>query len=181
MRFTVIAAIAATLFCAAASADVPFQFQSGQPARASEVNQNFTAVDREARSATHAITISYRNAVDEGVTSATCPTSYVPVGVGCRCDDDDGRRNIGMLLGCDIINQSGIAGCLLEFSTFDASKGNPLAELTLTCMQATDADLDVTHSTQGAATKSRTEETAESYAERLRETLLQQQSTLSAK
>lgn len=120
-----------------ASAAVPFTFQSGQPARASEVNQNFQNLDQRVNNAVGSVSFPKRTSTGDGIASITCPSASVALSAGCVCDDTNGSRNAGVLFACTIAGNGGIAACFPESGTFNPSKPDPQASITLVCAAVT--------------------------------------------
>ena len=82
-----------------AHAQVPNTFQSGQPARASEVNQNFSFLNNKVESSISEVSIILRGGQGlsgaDGFDEAVCPSGTVPTSASCICDGDGGTRNFG--------------------------------------------------------------------------------------
>lgn len=119
--------------CFSAHAAVPFTFQAGQPAKASEVNQNFTNLDQRVTAA-ESISVDSFTSSNLLVTTVNCPVTSVVVGVGCSCFDNSGTRNLGVLTACDIVGNGGFAACSYETVTFDPNKPGPAAKATAQCL-----------------------------------------------
>lgn len=115
-------------------AEVPFTFQSGTPARAAEVNANFGNLDSRLNASFGALIVSGITAEDEAVAGAQCPADRLVVSANCNCDSVDGTRNIGVLFGCNVAGNGGVAGCFPEVVTFDPALPPPLASITVVCL-----------------------------------------------
>ena len=121
------------LFSLTASADVPVTFQSGTPASAAEVNQNFSDLDSRLNASLGGILIARFVNSAAGVTSAACPIDSLVLSANCTCDGDGSTRNFGILFGCDIAGNGGVAGCFPEGVTFDPFLLDPLASIQVVC------------------------------------------------
>ena len=121
------------LFSFAASADVPVTFQSGTPASAAEVNQNFSDLDSRLNASLGGILITRFVNSAAGVASASCPIDSLVLSANCTCDGDGSTRNFGILFGCDIAGNGGIVGCFPEGVTFDPFLLDPLASIQVVC------------------------------------------------
>lgn len=119
-------------------AAVPNTFQSGQPARAADVNQNFQALDLRLQDAITALNFPLAVATsDTGVATATCGGSALTFSIGatCSCSSVNGTRNPGLLNTCMIAGtQSAIAACSYDAGFFDPNKPAPRAIATATCV-----------------------------------------------
>ena len=147
MFFTIvlISVLAATVSVTAAAA-VPFTFNSGTPARASEVNANFQNLDQRVGNAVGAVQVltvtNSGSSNSAAVSSALCPAGTLVTGVGCDCSSQSGSRNFGVLFFCNLGGNGGVAGCFPEGTTFDPNKPVPLASITVKCLGATQTDGD---------------------------------------
>lgn len=119
--------------CFSAHAAVPFTFQAGQPAKAAEVNQNFTNLDQRVTAA-GSISVDRFTFTNQSVASASCPASSAIVGIGCSCLDGNGTKNLGVLFGCDMAGNGGVAGCSPEAITFNPNKAFSDARVTVQCL-----------------------------------------------
>lgn len=134
----VVATLAASTFSAFAA--VPNTFQSGQPARAADVNENFQSLDQRIKALQdEGITLDRFTATDGnlGVAAQTCPSSTSIVSVACDCSDSNRTRNFGHLFSCSIAGNGGIAGCQSDAAVFNPTKPFPLATVVIECLGVT--------------------------------------------
>lgn len=126
-----------------AATALPHTFQAGQPARASEVNQNMTFLHNGVRGSVGTLIIreaSAQSAIDTSVVSVNCPVNAQVVGAGCFCTNASGTRNFGVLYACVIAGNAGIVGCHSEALTFDSLLPPPRGEVTVRCLEARNND-----------------------------------------
>jgi hypothetical protein len=165
MRFTI--ALSFLLVGNIAIAQVPNVFQSGTPASAAEVNQNFADVvsrtDQNAGDvailgqngvatdavvdtlyATIGIEAVFGTDLGDGSAEAFCPTDTVAVGANCGCvGGGDGVSNYGVLAACFTFVTSptdptqGAFGVCYEDFTYDAALEFAFPFVEAICMDAT--------------------------------------------
>ena len=121
------------LFSIMASADVPVTLQSGTPARAADVNQNFTDLDTRLNASLGGILISQWFSTADGLTSAVCPADSLVLSANCDCDGDGSTRNFGILFVCQVAGNGGVAGCFPEGVTFNPQLLDPSATVEVVC------------------------------------------------
>ncbi len=125
---------------------VPNTFTAGTPARAAEVNANFSDLDTRVNSASAAaaqaitdITIMESDFVeDEGFAMASCPTGMIAISANCVCLGDGVTSNWGMLAACAAGDdgtgvQVAIAACDIDF-TYDPGLPDPQTGVSATCV-----------------------------------------------
>lgn len=121
------------LFSVIASADVPVTFQSGTPANAADVNQNFTDLDTRLNASLGGIIISRFFSSAAGVAGASCPVDSLVLSANCDCEGDGQTRNFGILFVCQVSGNGGVAGCFPEGVTFNPLLPEPLATIEVAC------------------------------------------------
>lgn len=159
-----------------AAADVPFVFQAGQPARSSEVNANFEALDERIAATLSDIEILYEFAEGEMLASAFCPTDTIAISASCACSSEDGARNLGVLASCGVIGVGAMGTCFPDANTFTIALPFPQAHVTATCAAAIREDGSSTISWRdsetsdlaGASKPAPSSPYAEGYAELMR-------------
>lgn len=133
-----IAAFSVCIVSFSAVAEVPVIFQSGTPARAAEVNQNFAALDARVGVLEEGIPFTTVYAEDAGVAIASCPVGTIAASASCLCDYDNGTRNFGVLFACitdpSLSGGGGGAGCFPEGRTFNPALPDPLASVEVFCV-----------------------------------------------
>ena len=128
------------LIAIGAMADVPITFQAGTPARAADVNQNFADLDSRLNSSLGGLIVSSVIASVTGVASASCPSDRIVLSANCDCDYVNGTRNFGVLFGCQVAGNGGVAGCFAEGTTYNPLLPNPLATVHLRCLSGVTND-----------------------------------------
>lgn len=113
---------------------IPFNFEAGTPALAAEVNANFGNLDTRLNASFGALIVSQVSAQDDGVVGAMCPSDRLVASAGCHCDNVGGTRNFGVLFGCGVVGNGGVAGCFPEGTTFNSALPPPLATVNLVCL-----------------------------------------------
>jgi hypothetical protein len=78
--------------------------------------------------------------IAESTAGVTCPSESYPVSASCKCDDEDGFRNFGLLYNCEIVGLGVTAGCFIDSATFDPERSPPAAHVHAYCMAATRSD-----------------------------------------
>jgi hypothetical protein len=137
MKFpAILTALVSLQFAAVAAADVPVTFQPGTPARAADVNQNFNDLDTRLNASLGGIVLTQFTNSAPGVTSASCPANSLVVSANCDCDGDGTTRNFGILFGCQVAGNGGVAGCFPEGITFDPFIGDPTVTINIVCAGA---------------------------------------------
>lgn len=138
----VVAVLTGLLLSAMASAQegVPNTFEAGTPARAAEVNANFSSVDQRLADTLVGIDVRASTSVGSGVASASCPASHRVVSAGCGCSNEGGTRNFGVLFFCSVSGNGGLAGCFSDSGTFNSGLPSPLAEIEVTCLAVNRGD-----------------------------------------
>jgi hypothetical protein len=119
-----------------AVADVPVTFQSGTPASAAEVNQNFTNLDTRLNASLGGILISSVAASSDtstGVISASCSSDKIVISANCECNNVSGTRNWGILFACVVAGNGGITGCFPEGTLYDPQLPPPEATVEVVC------------------------------------------------
>ncbi|WP_018234235.1 hypothetical protein [Thioalkalivibrio thiocyanodenitrificans] len=124
------------LMSGAVYAELPHTFQAGQPARASEVNENFQALLERSLSAViiHTIGADDSTAPIDGVAHINCPEDTLLLSANCECDDANGTRNYGVLSTCTIAGSAGIAGCMPEALLYNPQARWPRAVVYVRCL-----------------------------------------------
>ena len=130
--------IAALLAPMAAQADLPYTFQQGTPARASEVNANMQALDAAVGGAVGGIEIVTVEETAESIAGAVCPEGTVGISAACNCDTASGARNLGVLFACRIFDAGAAGGCFDYLYT--SSKPHTNAIVSANCVRITDVD-----------------------------------------
>ncbi len=145
---------------------VPNTFQAGQPARAAEVNANFTTLESAANqnasdisanaassTATDAVvdqlysSIGFAAVVDTvgapGFNFGSCPAGSIPVSATCACDGDGVTNNFGYVWACGVVGDGvddfAVAACFEDY-TFDPTLAEPQAYVDVMCVSATQVD-----------------------------------------
>lgn len=145
---------------------VPNTFTAGTPARAAEVNANFTNLDTRASANATEIaanaasvtaldtavdqlysSIDFTMVVDEigaaGVNFSTCPVGSIPVSASCGCFGDGVTTNFGYVFACAVVGDGvddfAVAACFEDW-TFDPSLAEPEAFVDVMCVSATLVD-----------------------------------------
>ena len=132
----------------ATMAQVPNTFQSGTTASAAEVNANFTNLDT--RTSTNATDIGQSlggivltqvfTSDGSGIAGALCPADSLVGSAQCDCDSEAGTRNFGVLFGCQVAGNGGLAGCFPEAFLFDPNLPSALATVTIVCVSGVQND-----------------------------------------
>lgn len=120
-----------------ATAAVPFTFQSGTPAQASQVNQNFQNLDQRVNSAIGTLTVvpvSTSSDTSTGVASTSCASDSIAISASCGCNNVGGSRNFGVLFSCEIAGNGVVGGCFSDAATFDFTKPPPQVTVTAKCL-----------------------------------------------
>lgn len=129
-----------TLLCLAgvAYAEVPHIFQSGQPARAADVNQNFQHLKQKTdQSITQLAIFPVDGAeLDAGIAEAVCPGGSIPVSASCVCAGDGTTQNYGVLLGCRTTAVGALGACIAEGVTYNPALAWPEAVVSSMCAAA---------------------------------------------
>ena len=134
MKFPLFFTALVTLqFAAVAAADVPVTFQPGTPARAADVNQNFSDLDTRLNASLGGIIVSSFFSSADGVASASCPNDTLVLSANCDCEGDGSTRNFGVLFVCQVSGNGGVAGCFPEGVTFNPSLLDSLATVEVKC------------------------------------------------
>jgi len=138
----------ALLFIASVSMaqSVPNTFAAGTPARAADVNANFSNLDTRVNSASAAaaqaitdITVIESEFIeDEGFATASCPAGMIAISANCVCLGDGVASNFGMLAACasgddGTGTQVAVAACDIDF-TYDPGLPLPQTGVSATCV-----------------------------------------------
>jgi hypothetical protein len=118
---------------AVAVADVPVTFQPGTPAKAAEVNQNFSNLDSRLNASLGGIIVSSFFSSADAVASAVCPNDTLVLSANCDCDGDGTSRNYGVLFACVVAGNGGVAGCFYEGLTYNQFLLDPRATVEVVC------------------------------------------------
>jgi len=171
MHFRItICLVLAGLLSLAARAEVPFTFQSGTPAQASQVNQNFQSLDSRLSTAIGGFTqwvVAAIDADDSAVATATCPANSVAMSANCNCDYVNGTRNLGVLIACQVAGNGGVAACLPEGVLYKSSLPLPRTNIKLICLAgqridgSTIAPVPLASGTEGAGRQKTSKEQAD--------------------
>jgi len=86
------------------------------------------------------LTVQRVSASGSGVVAASCPSSRIPVGASCECDNANGARNLGVLFGCTVDGNGAAAGCFPEARSFNQQLPDPLAIVRAVCLGAESVD-----------------------------------------
>jgi hypothetical protein len=138
MKRTIIAVSGAmcALVSIASFGGVPVTFSAGTPAKANEVNANFQNLDGRVTNAVGTITVSPVQNSGTGFATAFCPQNTLVISASGDCSDENGTRNFGVLFSVDTAGNGGFVGCIPEGTTFNPSKPEPLAKITIRCLGA---------------------------------------------
>jgi hypothetical protein len=117
-----------------AVADVPVTFQPGTAARAADVNQNFSNIDARLNSSLGGLIVSSVISAATGVAGASCPSDRIVLSANCDCNYENGTRNYGVLFGCSVAGNGGVAGCYPEGTSYNPNLPSPLATVHLRCL-----------------------------------------------
>jgi len=137
---------------------IPNTFTAGTPALAAEVNENFINLGTRAAQNTR---LSQWNTVlastnetnihhmlggihieqvatsdGSGVASTLCPVETFASSANCDCDSGGGTRNYGILFGCQLAGNGGVAGCFPDGFSYNPGLPAPIAAITLVCISA---------------------------------------------
>jgi hypothetical protein len=122
---------------------VPHTFTAGTPARAADVNANFSDLDARVNSAiAEAITditvIESEFVEGEGYAEVSCPAGMTAISANCLCLGDGVSSNWGMLSACAAGDsgtgtQIAVAACDIDF-TYDAGLPWPQTGVSATCV-----------------------------------------------
>jgi hypothetical protein len=125
---------------------VPNTFTAGTPARAADVNANFSDLDTRVNSASVAaaqaitdITFMESAPVEgEGFATASCPAGMTAISANCICLGDGVTSNWGMLSGCAAGDdgtgtQVAVAACDIDF-TYDPALPFPQTSVSANCV-----------------------------------------------
>lgn len=119
-----------------AVADVPVTFQSGTPASAAEVNQNFSDLDTRLNGSLGGIFVTSVAASSDTTTSVistSCASSEIVVSANCSCDYVNGTRNYGVLFACRVAGNGGVAACFPEGTLYDPQLPPPETTIEVVC------------------------------------------------
>lgn len=134
MKFpAILTALVLLQFAATAFADVPVTFQPGTPARAADVNQNFSNLDTRLNASLGGIIVSSYFASNDGVADALCPADTLVLSANCHCEGDGTSRNFGVLFFCQVSGNGGVAGCIPEGLTYNQFLLDPRATVEVVC------------------------------------------------
>lgn len=114
-------------------AQLPHTFQAGQPARAAEVNENFSALWQGVAGSVGGITVESRESSGEGIAGVQCPADTLAISANCFCSSQDGTRNFGVVFSCFISGDGGFAGCF-DYPPVDLSLPPPQANIRVQCL-----------------------------------------------
>jgi len=132
-RSYVFGAMCGLISVAAMAQQVPYTFQPGTPAQASQVNGNFQNLNsRVNKSIGGLIRIGVNAESDTGVASATCPADSLSASANCNCDYVNGTKDFGVLFFCQMSGNGGVAGC---FDYPDTFLPHSRAKITLACLK----------------------------------------------
>jgi hypothetical protein len=125
---------------------VPNTFAAGTPARAADVNANFSDLDTRVNSASTAaaqaitdITVMESAFVEgEGFAEASCPAGMTAISANCLCLGDGVTSNWGVLSGCAAGDdgtgtQIAVAWCDIDF-TYDSGLPDPQTGVSANCV-----------------------------------------------
>lgn len=157
MKNSRFAAICSVFVATAVSGAVPVTFQSGTPAQASQVNQNFQALDNRLGAVIKVLVTAGYSAAATGVAGVSCASGSIPISANCTCSDNNGANNFGVLFGCSVSGNGAVAGCFPEALTYTSAKPFPRAEVTALCAsgyQENGAPLFSTNQAQSAQNQS---------------------------
>lgn len=76
---------------------------------------------------------------DNGVGSVSCPSDSSILSANCLCDDEEGTRNFGFLVGCFISGNNAVGGCFRAFSNDDPELPSPQVVVQAVCKTFTPA------------------------------------------
>src|SRR6266568_183417 len=137
-----LACIAAAMISVVASAAVPNIFVAGQPASASQVNQNFQYLDQRTNGAIGTLVttgISASSDTSTSVAAATCSSNSIVLSANCDCSNAGGTRNLGILFACNVAGNSGVVGCFVDTS-FNPNLPLPRGDVTVVCLSGLQVD-----------------------------------------
>ena len=75
-----------------------------------------------------------------GVASRLCPTGTLVGSASCTCDGDGQSSNFGVLFGCTVAGNGGVAACYPDSFLYDPFLPMSPATITLTCVSAVQND-----------------------------------------
>jgi hypothetical protein len=75
-----------------------------------------------------------------GVAAAQCPSGTIVGSANCDCEGDGQTRNFGVMFGCNVAGNGGVAGCFPEGATYNPTLPVPVATITLVCASAIQND-----------------------------------------
>lgn len=117
---------------------VPYTFQANTPAKAEEVNANFTKVTTDLNTlrsqAAYNVVRSVTITDSTGVGSATCNSDEYVVGGGCYCTGGTTGTNFGVLFSCIPVGQTYLGACFNYL--YNSSYANSPIQVTAICMKA---------------------------------------------
>jgi hypothetical protein len=150
MKFTTILALFLIASVSMAQG-VPNTFTAGTPARAAEVNANFSDLDSRVTANTADITageaiigqlfaeidfLYVESASAAGVVQSECPVDTIGISANCACDGDGITSNFGVLFGCSIFPEGAVGACFPEAGSFNGALPTSPVTATAVCVSA---------------------------------------------
>jgi len=130
---------------------VPNTFTAGTPARAADVNANFTDLDTRVNGLDTRLTTSetvvsqlfaeidflYIETTSEtGVGSSDCPADTIGISASCYCEGDGDTSNYGILFACVAFPEGAVGACYPEGFLYDPNLPTSPVEVTAVCVSA---------------------------------------------
>ena len=166
---------------------VPNTFTAGTPARAAEVNENFTDLDTRLTTGENIVSqlfaefdfLYIENTSATGVGTSLCPADTIGISANCRCDGDGTTSNFGVLFSCSIFPAGAAGACYPVAGLFNPDLPGSPVSATAVCVSAILVDGTIA-STVIAAVGSSPMQKISTSAETIEEVVVRYENQISA-